>query len=86
MLAKLQTLLISLLDVSSQLIYPLKRRRKSHTYALGVLLGELQSRSEHDGEEENSCPWQEMNSSHELKVTALTDIPQLIISLFQRAF
>jgi hypothetical protein len=80
-LAKLQSLLISVLDVSSQLLYRSKCRRKSHIYALGVLLGELQSRSEHGGEEKNSCPWQELNSSHEPEVTALTAITQLIIDL-----
>ena len=82
MLAKLQTLLISVLDVNSQLLYRSKRRRKSHINALGVLLlGELQSRYEHGGEEENSCPWQELNSSHKTEVTALTDMTQLIIDL-----
>ena len=66
---------------SSQLLSLTKRRRKSHIYALGVLLGEVQSRSEHGVEEEHSCPWQELNSTHEPKVTALTDITQLIVSV-----
>jgi len=48
---------------------------------LGALLGELQSRSEHGGEEEHSFPWQELNSSHEPRVTALTEITQLIMSV-----
>ena len=65
---------------SSQLLSLSKRRIKSHIYALGVLLGELQSRSEQGGEEEHSCHWKEPNSSHEPRVTALTVITQLIVS------
>jgi hypothetical protein len=84
-LAKLQTFIISVPDgiESSQTFSLQKRRGKSHirVYALGVLLGELQNRSEHGGEEEHTCPGQEPNSSHELKVTERTYLTQLIMSV-----
>jgi hypothetical protein len=48
---------------------------------MGVLLGELQSRSDHDSEQKHYYPLQELHSRHEPTVTTLTDITQVIMSV-----